>query len=84
MAVSKNRKVAKLASSISVDGTLSSDGLAAGAGGGLDSANVIALIDSDYVTARETNASGGLDSAAVLSLTTGSIIAYNTILSGDD
>ena len=38
------------------------------AGAGTDSAAVIALIDSDYVVDRAT----------------GAIIAYNTILSGDD
>ena len=84
MAISRARQFGKIAKDIDASGALTAEGLAAGAGGGLDSASVIALIDSDYVTARETNASGGLDSAAVLSLTTGSIIAYNTILSGDD
>jgi hypothetical protein len=72
---SKNRNFAKLASDVTDAGQISAAGLEAGAG--LDSAEVITLIG-------ENASSGGLDSAAVLSLTTGSIIAYNTILSGDD
>lgn len=73
----KNRSFAKLATSVNEAGAITAEGLATGVGGGLDSAEVVTLID-------ENASGGGLDSAAVLSLTTGSIIAYNTILSGDD
>lgn len=72
----KNRSFAKLASSVDDTGAITAEGLAAGVGGGLDSAEVVTLISE--------NSSGGLDSAAILNLTTGPIIAYNTILSGDD
>ena len=68
---SRNRLFAKLAKDLDTDGNITQSGLAAGVGGGsggLDSAAVTSLIDSDYVVER----------------TTGAIIAYNTILSGDD
>jgi len=66
----KARSFTKLAKDIDDDGNITSTGLADGVGGsgGLDSAAVTSLIDSDYVVDR----------------TTGAIIAYNTILSGDD
>ena len=68
MPVSKNRRFAKIANTVTSNGTLTANALAPDAGGGLDSAAITNLIDSDYVTSK----------------TTGSIIAYNTILSGDD
>jgi hypothetical protein len=68
MSNTRNRLLAKLAKEIDADANLTAGALAAGVGGGTDSAAVIALIDSDYV----------IDRAA------GAIITYNTILSGDD
>lgn len=65
---SKSLNLAKLVRDLDTDGNVTSSGLADGAGGGLDSAAITSLIDSDYVVDR----------------TTGAIIAYNTILSGDD
>ena len=46
-------------------------GRSGGAGGGLDSANIINLIDSAYIQARQTSGgggTGGVDSAYVLSV----------------
>jgi len=68
--MTRARLLSKLAKDIDDDGNITQTGLAdgVGGGGGLDSAAVTSLIDSDYVVDR----------------TTGAIIAYNTILSGDD
>lgn len=64
---SKNNALSLLARNLNATGDITADALAPGVGG-LDSATITNLIDSDYVTSK----------------TTGSIIAYNTILSGDD
>ena len=52
--------------------------------GGLDSADVVTLIDSDYVSAR--SAAGGLDSAASLALITGgnAITVSSGVVNHDD
>lgn len=68
MAESKNNAISLLARNLNATGDITADALAPGVAGGLDSAAITNLIDSDYVTSK----------------TTGSIIAYNTILSGDD
>ena len=66
----KNRFFARLAGSINAAGRIEEKGLsttvaASISGGGLDSAAILGLIDSDYIQIRQ---GGGADSATVLGL----------------
>lgn len=64
----RSRQFAKLAKDIDTNGNVKQDGISTNVTFGLDSATIIGLIDSDYVTHR----------------TTGAIIAYNRILTTGD
>jgi hypothetical protein len=81
MAESKARLISKAFTST---GDIRSENLDNVSPGGLDSADVVTLIDSDYVSAR--SAAGGLDSAASLALITGgnAITVSSGVVNHDD